>query len=151
MSVKYSMQELLGNDYEESPEAAAYRFLLDFGDLVADCAHEQKMTFKELAKRAGMPASQLSNIIAGNGNPTVKTMERIAFALGCEISPPHFRTRNRANTESLQQDNLEQIKAAGQYDALIRTKPFGSKATTNRDENRNPERQAVNRYRRLAA
>ncbi len=43
------------------------------------------LTQEELAKLSGMPLGTLSRIINGRTNPTIKTLEKIANALGVTV------------------------------------------------------------------
>ena len=44
-----------------------------------------RLTQEELARRAGMSQEALSLLERGGGNPTMKTLERIARALDCSL------------------------------------------------------------------
>ncbi len=80
--------KLFGEEYEETPETLLYDYVLDFGDVADEMAKAQGMTHKDIAEAAGMKASTLSQILSGNSNPTVKTLERIALALDCKLESP---------------------------------------------------------------
>lgn len=57
------------------------------GRNIAKLRQAQNLTQKELAERTGISSSYLSRIEEGNcPDPHVKTLSRIAFALGVKIS-----------------------------------------------------------------
>lgn len=66
---------------------------------------QKGLTQKEFAKKTGMKQSQLSKILAGNANLTLKTISKIETALNENIitvlpvnsSPPHSRNGNNKN------------------------------------------------------
>lgn len=47
---------------------------------------KKQMTQKELSKKTGITQADLSRIENGEGNPSWKTLKRIATALGCTLS-----------------------------------------------------------------
>ncbi|MBN1866189.1 helix-turn-helix transcriptional regulator [Candidatus Sumerlaeota bacterium] len=69
-----------------NPAYLAERALWDFVRTVTDRLALTGMTKGELAKRAGLDEAQLSRILAGNHNMTVKTLARIASAFGTDLS-----------------------------------------------------------------
>jgi len=54
---------------------------LDIGELIVHLREEKKITQKELAKRAGLSSSGLSEIESGKKMPRFATLEKIASAL----------------------------------------------------------------------
>ena len=52
---------------------------------IKELIKERGITLKELAARMGVSAPSLGEALALNGNPTVKTLEKIAKALGVDI------------------------------------------------------------------
>ncbi len=46
---------------------------------------EQKLTQQELAARTGINRSDISKIVNGNANPSLKTMKRLAAAMGKRV------------------------------------------------------------------
>lgn len=52
---------------------------------VKDIAKEKGITLDELAKQLGMHRVQLSRVIGKNGNPTVKTLHKIASVLQVDL------------------------------------------------------------------
>lgn len=57
------------------PEFALIRAILD-------ARREKGITQKELSERTGIAQSDISKLENGNANPSVKTLERVATALG---------------------------------------------------------------------
>lgn len=51
-------------------------------------------TQKDLAERVGLSTTSLSRIITGDQTPSLETLEKIAFALGCEVSELFESTSN---------------------------------------------------------
>lgn len=45
----------------------------------------QKITIEELSKKSGVSAKHISQIKTGKSNPTLKTLDKLANALGLEI------------------------------------------------------------------
>ena len=58
---------------------------------------EQKLTQQELAARTGINRSDISKIENGNANPSLKTMKRLAAAMG-EESPYIICLKNLTET-----------------------------------------------------
>lgn len=61
----------------------------DFSDLFAQVARElaqarqkQGLTQSDLAKRVGMAQADISKLESGQGNPSLKTLQRVAEGLG---------------------------------------------------------------------
>ena len=52
---------------------------------ICDARLKTKMTQKELSKKSGITQADLSRIENGNANPSIKTLKRIAAALGCKL------------------------------------------------------------------
>ena len=68
------------NDGYEAEEAAARRL----GEMIRR-ARSGRFTVQELARRAGIAAGSLSQIERGKGNPSFRTLQKIADALGLRI------------------------------------------------------------------
>lgn len=47
--------------------------------------NEKNITQKKLSELTGITQSDISKIENGNANPSIKTLKRIATALGCEL------------------------------------------------------------------
>lgn len=59
---------------------------LDIGELIVRLREEKKITQKELAKRAGLSSSGLSEIESGKKMPRFATLEKIASALDMDVA-----------------------------------------------------------------
>lgn len=59
---------------------------LDIGELIVHLREEKKITQKELAKRAGLSSSGLSEIESGKKMPRFATLEKIASALDMDVA-----------------------------------------------------------------
>src|SRR5690606_35666407 len=68
------------NDGYEAEEAAARRL----GEMIRR-ARSGRFTVQELARRAGIAAGSLSQIERGKGNPSIRTLQKIADVLGLRI------------------------------------------------------------------
>jgi len=70
--------------------------LYSFVDQVNEILVSKSMTQRDLARQLNMPDSQLSRILAGNENITLKTIARLESALGEDVvrmgkeQPVHF-------------------------------------------------------------
>jgi transcriptional regulator with XRE-family HTH domain len=60
---------------------------------------EQKMKRRELAKRSGVSQSFLSDVLSGEGNPSLKIMKAIANAL--QVSLPYLLEHTDLDERSL--------------------------------------------------
>ena len=59
--------------------------MIDVGAIISSFRKTKHWTQNELAKRAGMPSTQLCLIEKGRVSPTVRTLERIAYALESDV------------------------------------------------------------------
>jgi len=55
-------------------------------NLVREQLKKKKLTQKDLAKMASISKAQVSNILVGRSKPKIETVEKIAAALGLQIS-----------------------------------------------------------------
>lgn len=58
----------------------------NIGSNVRDLRNEKLLTQEELAKRAGVSQSLVARIEGGELCPSIKTLQKVADALGVEIS-----------------------------------------------------------------
>jgi transcriptional regulator with XRE-family HTH domain len=80
------MLKLLGRDrISEDAEIQELHELHDFSEQLFLRREESGLTQQELARRAGMTQAQIATIEAGTANPTLRTMTKLAHALGCRI------------------------------------------------------------------
>ncbi|MFA6474422.1 MAG: helix-turn-helix transcriptional regulator [Patescibacteria group bacterium] len=59
--------------------------LLDIALQISQTRRKRKITQVQLAKRAGMPQSQIARIESGNHNVTIGTLNRVAGALNLRV------------------------------------------------------------------
>jgi DNA-binding XRE family transcriptional regulator len=91
MATKFKdfMREIEEEARKEGPKAVAeleaLRTHFRVGRRIAESRRALKLTQKDLAKRAGIDQSDVSNVERGAGNPTLATLDAIAGAVGMEI------------------------------------------------------------------
>ncbi|MEK7636927.1 MAG: helix-turn-helix transcriptional regulator [Patescibacteria group bacterium] len=61
------------------------RELLDIALQIAEVRKRKNITQVQLAKKAGMPQSQIARIESGNNNVTIGTLNRVANVLNLRI------------------------------------------------------------------
>jgi|SRR5690625_512725 len=69
----------------ESPNTRLIDKQMEISSQINRYLQQQGLTQKELAQKAGIGESQLSEIVRGEGNPTLKTLVKIEEALDREI------------------------------------------------------------------
>ena len=83
------MKELEREAKEEGPEAAAelryFRARFRLARRFAEARRKRGWTQKRLATKTGLNQSEISNIESGQANPTYKTLQTLASALGGKI------------------------------------------------------------------
>lgn len=92
MAMKVSREEFLGVDEPLKPtfENVAAKMALDFEADVFMRLKELGLKRKDLAQLLNVSPAAVSKLLTENSNMTLKTMAKIATALGCEISPIHL-------------------------------------------------------------
>lgn len=87
--MKVSREEFLGVDepLQSNFESVAAKMALDFEADVFMRLKELGMKRKDLAKLLGVSPAAVSKTLTAGSNMTLKTMAKIATALGCDISP----------------------------------------------------------------
>lgn len=90
--MKVSREEFLGIDEPLKPnfENVAAKMALDFEADVFMRLKELGLKRKDLARLLNVSPAAVSKMLSENSNMTLKTMAKIATALGCEISPIHL-------------------------------------------------------------
>lgn len=107
-ALRADVKRLFGFDPgPDDPEMTAYRVSDRFANDLIKEAVRQGITNKELAKRAGISPSTLSGFLNG-GNITVKTMSKLASALGKEIGPISFVDSFEVACEDLDYKDVEE-------------------------------------------
>lgn len=92
MAMKVSCEEFLGIDKPLKPsfENVAAKMALDFEAGVFLRLKELGLKRKDLARLLGVSPAAISKILAEDSNLTLRSMAKIATALGCEISSIHL-------------------------------------------------------------
>lgn len=92
MSMKVSREEFLGIDKPLKPsfENVAAKMALDFEAGVFLRLKELGLKRKDLARLLGVSPAAISKMLTEDSNLTLRSMAKIAAALGCEISPIHL-------------------------------------------------------------
>ena len=89
MSQRSGWQELRGRRMAEPGAAEAYdaaRLAFDLGRQVRELRIRQGLSQTELARRAGMTQPAVARFEAGGTVPTLPLLERVARALGAELT-----------------------------------------------------------------
>lgn len=68
------------------PEDMAYFYSMDISGAVYTRMEELGMSKRELAERMGVSPAQITKIIKGNQNMTLKTIAKLECALGMDIT-----------------------------------------------------------------
>lgn len=94
MAMKVTLEELLGSDEIPKPsyENVAAKMALDFEASVFLRLKELGMKRKDLADLLNVSPAAISKSLSEDSNLTLKTMAKIAVALGCEISPIYLKS-----------------------------------------------------------
>lgn len=89
MAMKVSREEFLGVDEPLKPsfDNVAAKMALDFEVEVFMRLNKLGLKRKDLAKLLGVSPAAVSKLLTENSNMTLKSMAKVAVALGCEISP----------------------------------------------------------------
>ena len=75
----------LFEEAERRPEYWEEGAILDFTEALHVAMDEQGMTRAELARRLGTSQAYITRVLSGNANFTLKTMSKLAFALGMRL------------------------------------------------------------------
>jgi DNA-binding XRE family transcriptional regulator len=82
-------------------ELDAYRAYFRVARQLAERRLELGLTQGELAKRSGVPQSEISRIETGNGNPTVRTLAALAKILKADLAViPRDKKTGRASKKT---------------------------------------------------
>ena len=71
------------------------------GDKIRELREKRKLTQIELAKLAGISNTYLSDIERGRVNPSLKTLDKLARALGIKIDWEIFLNDDYVKTEQI--------------------------------------------------
>ena len=81
-------------ELEHSPVYLTSRLMIEITEQFYIRMQELNISQHELAHRIGKKQPYISHIMAGEANPTLKTLVTIADALGTEFSIPHLIEKN---------------------------------------------------------
>jgi len=70
---------------EQRPEYWEEGALLDFTEALYAAMEDQGVTRTELARRLGTSQAYITRVLSGNANFTLRTMSKLAFALGMQL------------------------------------------------------------------
>ena len=68
---------------EDIPET--YDIYQEIRDAIISLRHENHLTQKDLASRAGLTQANISNLEKGSSKPTIETLKKIADATGTRL------------------------------------------------------------------
>jgi transcriptional regulator with XRE-family HTH domain len=74
--------------FDEARRHPDYRYegtILEFTEALFNAMDEQGVSRAELARRLGTSQAYVTRVLRGNANFTLKTMNKLAFALGLEL------------------------------------------------------------------
>lgn len=86
-------QEYLNEKLKNKAFRKAYDYWspdFEIADAILEFRVKNNLTQEEMAKRVGMNRSRFSGIETASGNPTLKTLKKIAYALGARLEI-HFQ------------------------------------------------------------
>lgn len=89
MAMRVSREEFLGVDVPLKPsfENVAAKMALDFEAEVFMRLKKLGLKRKDLAQLLGVSPAAVSKLLSEDSNMTLKTMAKVAVALGCEVAP----------------------------------------------------------------
>lgn len=80
---KYLEEQLANPEFKKEYDALEPQFTLI--QAIIDARRQTGITQKELSERTGIAQGDISKLENGSANPSVKTLERIAAALGKKL------------------------------------------------------------------
>lgn len=83
---KYTIFTKLKKDKEYQRYYKEASDMLDIAIQIADARKKKKLTQIQLARRIGMPQSQIARLERGNNNVTLETVSRVVNALGRRVT-----------------------------------------------------------------
>jgi len=70
---------------QQRPEYWEEGAIIDFTEALYSAMAQQGVTRSELARRLGSSQAYITRVLSGNANFTLKTMSKLAFALGMQL------------------------------------------------------------------
>ena len=80
---KYVKQQLKDPEFKKEYEALAPEFSII--QAIIDARRSSGLTQKQLAERSGIAQADISKLENGNGNPSLRTLQRLAAGMGMRI------------------------------------------------------------------
>ena len=80
---KYVAEQMKNDEFLKEYEALKPEF--DIIQAMIDARQETGLTQKELSERTGITQGDISKLENGNANPSIKTLKRIAMAMGKQL------------------------------------------------------------------
>ena len=77
---KYVAKQMKNEEFRKEYEALKPEF--DIMQAMIDARQETGLTQKELSEKTGITQGDISKLENGNANPSIKTLKRIAMAMG---------------------------------------------------------------------
>lgn len=77
---KYLEEQLKNEDFRKEWKALEPEYTIM--KAMIDARTSQGLTQKELSKRSGIAQGDISKMENGNANPSIKTLQRLAYAMG---------------------------------------------------------------------
>jgi len=73
-------------EYEGDPEFVLHGLLVDLAEEIGRIMHDRGVSQSDLAERMGVSRQQVSRLLGTPSNTTLRTLVRIACALGADVS-----------------------------------------------------------------
>ena len=80
---KYVAEQMKNEEFSKEYEALKPEF--DIIQAMIDARQETGLTQKELSEKTGITQGDISKLENGNANPSIKTLKRIAMAMGKQL------------------------------------------------------------------
>ena len=77
---KYFAEQMQNEEFRKEYEALEPEFAII--QAIIDARQETGLTQRELSERTGIAQSDISKLENGNANPSIKTLQRLAKAMG---------------------------------------------------------------------
>lgn len=114
MAMRMTVDEFVGNDVgnRSSAERIAFKLALDFEASVFFELEKRHMTRKDLAERMGVSAPAVTKMLSKGSNLTLKSIAKIAAALGCEVTAAKLRDPRLADQTTLTRETTDSLTCA---------------------------------------
>lgn len=123
-------ERVFGIPLDETPETLGYELSSQFGTQVLNELKRRGMTLSDLAAKAGVRPPTVSGWLSPESNMTMRTVAKIAMALGCEVIPPQILEPGRILLSAESTEGLPHPSNWDQFNGkVIEFKPkFGTMA-----------------------